>query len=327
MPDTPTTLADVFVPEIFNSYAIEASTKFNAFFQSGIVADVPDLNFGQRGGLKINMPYWKQPDEDAQLLDEEDDLVIKKIEAGKDEAVQHARALVFGATDLSGAFAGSDPMAVIGNMAAQNWSNVMTRQLLASLKGALGALAAEVSPINYLDISDLSGGAAVIDGHSFVDACQTLGDAKVKIVGVGMHSAVESDLLKNDLIETIRDSEGKEVMKVFQGRRVFVDDQIEPVSGDIYTTVLFGQGSIGYGEGAPKRPSAIDRNELKSGGEEFLVSRRHYVLHPRGIKWNPQSGVPAKTTPSDAELANPANWQRCYEPKNIRLVLFRHKIS
>lgn len=325
MVDTPTRLADVIVPEIFNPYVIEKTTRLNAFFDSGIVTTQPDLNFGQKGGLLISMPFWKQPNESAQLLDDRDDLEIKKIPTGQDQAVQHARALVYGVTDLAAALSGSDPMRNIGDMIAQNWSNVFTSQLLATLRGALGALALE--DINYLDISDLSGAAAYMDGSSFVDAAQVLGDAKMKIVGVAMHSAVEASLLKGELLETIVDSEGKEQMKLFQGKRVIVDDDLTPVSGDVYTTILFGQGAIGYGEGAPKKPTAVDRDELKNGGEEFMVSRRHYVLHPRGIKWDPESGVPQKTTPSDGELEMTANWARVYDAKNIRMILFRHKIG
>ncbi len=326
MVDTPTALADVIVPEIFNPYFVEASTELNAFWQSGVVRPVPELNFGSRGGTEIQMPYWKQIDEDAQLLDDTADLSVKKVQTGQDKAVQHARALVFGGTDLAAALAGSDPMVAIAGMVAQNWSNVMTTQLINTLKGAMGALGDESPTVNLLDISALSGTAAHIDGASFVDACQQLGDAKTAIVAVAMHSAVEAHLLKNDLIEFVRDSEGKEVMRTFQGKRVIVDDALTATSS-VYTTWLFGDGAIGYGEGNPKVPSEVQREALKNGGEDILVTRRHFVLHPRGVKWDPASGVPAAPTPSDAELADIGNWTRCYEPKNIRLVQFKHKVA
>lgn len=88
-----------------------------------------------------------------------------------------------------------------------------------------------------------------------------------------------------------------------------------------------GAGAIGYAEGTPKVPSEIEREALKNGGEEYLVTRRHFVLHPRGVKWDPVSGVPAKDTPSNAELAAKANWTRVYESKNIRIVRLVHKVA
>lgn len=326
MTDTPTSLADVIVPEIFNPYFRELSTRVNAFFTSGIIAPVPDLNFGARGGVQIQMPFWKALGERAQLLDDTQDLEIKKIDVEQDVAVQHARALVYGGTDLAAALAGDDPMDAVAAGIAENWSMEFNMQLIATLKGAMGALLAESPDVNSLDISGLSGSAAYIDAASFIDASQTLGDARARVSGVLMHSAVNSWLAKNDLIEYIPDSEGNLSIPTFMGKRVIEDDANEPANG-VYNTYLFGPGAIGWGEGDPKVPTETGREPLLGGGQEYLVTRRHYVLHPRGIKWDPGSGVPASVTPSDTELANAANWTRVYEPKNIRIVLFKHAIG
>lgn len=322
MADDPVKVSDVIVPEIFNPYVREQSTLVNAFFQSGIVSPVDDLNFGSRGGLSIEMPFWKNLGERAQLLDDDYDLEIKKIQTGQDTAVQHARALVYGATDLSAALAGDDPMQAIGDGIAQNWSTEFNHVLLASLRGAMTNVTD-----NTHDISALSGAAAYMDGAGFIDATQKLGDHKANIQGIAMHSAVESSLAKNDLIETVRDSDGNILMRTFMDKRVIVDDILTSQSGGIYDTFLFGPGAIGWGEGAPKVPSETGRAPLTNGGQEYLVSRRHFVLHPRGIRWTPVSGVPAKKTPSDAELGNAANWTQVYDQKNIRIVRFRHKIA
>lgn len=326
MADTPTALADVIVPEIFNPYFREAATRANAFFASGVVAPVPDLNLAGRGGSHVQMPFWQALGERAQLLDDEDDLEIRKVNAAQDNAVLHARALVYGGTDLAAALAGDDPMEAVAAGVAENWSFELNMQLIATLKGAMGALAAESPGKNTLDISGLSGGAAVIDGHSFIDAAQTMGDAKSRVVAVGMHSAVNATLAKAGLIETIRDVDGQVMYETFMGKRVIQDDAFEPNTG-VYDTYLFGPGAVGFGEGAPKTPTETGREALKGGGQEYLVTRRHYVLHPRGIAWAPGNGVPAKPTPSDAELANPANWSRKYQPKNIRIVRLRHRIA
>lgn len=324
--DTPTAVADIIVPEIFNPYYRELSTKSNAFWASGLVQNVDGLNFGENGGALIQMPYFKALSERAQLLDDTTDLAIKKIATGQDVAVQHARAIVYGSTDLAKALAGADPMAAIGAGIAGNWSMEFNLQLIATLKGATAALLAESPDVNSLDISGLSGSLAYIDGDSFVDAGQTLGDAKFKISAVGMHSATEAWLRKNDMIDDIPDSEGKSTLPFFQGKRVIVDDDF-PVNAGVYDTFLFGEGAVGFGEGSPKVPTEDGREPLLGGGQSYIVTRRHYVLHPRGIKWDPASGVPALLTPSDTELEDGGNWARVWDPKNVRIILLRHKIG
>jgi len=54
------------------------------------------------------------------------------------------------------------------------------------------------------------------------------------------------------------------------------------------------------------------------------VNRRRFVLHPRGVKW---VGSPAGSSATNAELATGTNWVRVYEPKNVRIVAFKHKLG
>jgi len=55
----------------------------------------------------------------------------------------------------------------------------------------------------------------------------------------------------------------------------------------------------------------------------YFSSRLH--LHPRGVAF--QNAVVVGSTPSNAELANPQNWKRVYEPKNVRIVQFKHRVA
>lgn len=320
-----TVLADVIVPEIYRPYVVEKTAQLSAFWQSGIVQSVPELNVGE-GGSEVNMPFWQDLQGNDQIISTTTNLTVGAIEAGKDVAVVNARALVYGAKDLAGALAGSDPLEAIGDLMADKWQRSFQAMLIAILNGAMGALAAESPIVNTLDISALSGDAGVIDADSFIDAGGSLGDAEGKLTSMAVHSATLRRLRKLDLIDFIMDSEMKPTIPVYGGKRVIVDDGM-PVSNGVYTTYLFGTGAIGYGEGNPKVPVETERNALIGGGEEYLVERRHVVLHPRGVKWNPISGVPALDTPSNVELANPANWVRVWEPKNIRIVRFKHRNS
>ena len=70
-------------------------------------------------------------------------------------------------------------------------------------------------------------------------------------------------------------------------------------------------------------PTETARDALS--GDDILVNRRHFILHPRGVAFrgNQVSGP----TPSNDELADYRNWERVYESKNVRIVQFKHKLT
>ena len=98
------------------------------------------------------------------------------------------------------------------------------------------------------------------------------------------------------------------------------------VAADIYTTYLFARGVIGRGEGTPVDfvNSETDRDSL--AGEDLLITRRAFVLHPFGIKWI-GSAKQHGSTPTNAELADGQNWKRVYESKNIGIVAIKHQVA
>ena len=96
------------------------------------------------------------------------------------------------------------------------------------------------------------------------------------------------------------------------------------VATKVYTTYLFAKGSIGRGEGTPVSLTSTETDRDSLAGEDILVNRRAFVIHPMGIKW---VGNPSGVTPSNSELATGTNWVRVYESKNIGLVALKHKIA
>jgi len=169
----------------------------------------------------------------------------------------------------------------------------------------------------------------VISAKTAVDAIYKLGDNADKLTGFAMHSATVAKLTKDDLIETIPPSEGKPAVRMFLGKPVIVDDSL-PVNTDtgVYTTYIFGAGAFGWGEGGAPVPVETARDAL--AGDDILVHRRHFILHPRGVAFKNADLSDGKggtnATPSNGNLADPQNWERVYEPKNVRIVQFRHKL-
>lgn len=312
-----TKISDVIVPEVFNPYVVQRTMELSALYNSGIVANNPELDrLATSGGSTINMPYWEDLNGDDEVLSDSGALTPDKITAGQDIAVLLMRGKAWSANDLAKALSGDDPMAAIGDLVAEYWSRRMQTTLINLLTGAF---AASNMSNKVKDISAATGDAAKINGETFLDALQLMGDAKDKLTGVIMHSATETQLRKNNLIQTELDSNNKPI-SYFMEKRVIVDDSC-PVTSEAYTTYLFGQGAIGLGNGAAPVPTETDRDSL--AGDDILINRKHYILHPRGVKW---IGTATGSSPTNAELATGTNWSRVYEDKAIRMVKFVHKL-
>lgn len=314
----PTKIADVIVPEVFNPYVVQKTMELSTLYQSGIISHNAELDaLASGGGKTINMPYWEDLNGDDEVLSGNEALTPQKITVGQDVAVLLMRGKAWSANDLAKALSGSDPMKAIGDLTASYWTRMMQKTLISLLNGAFSA---NDMANKILDISAKSGGAEKIEGVSFIDALQLMGDAKELLTATVMHSATEAQLRKNNLIETIPDSQGKPV-KYFQEKRVIIDDGCPVSGGDKFTTYLFGKGAIGLGNGNPPVPTETDRDSL--AGDDILINLKHYILHPRGIKWK---GTVEGASPSNTELSTGTNWERVYEPKAIRIVKFVHKL-
>lgn len=314
-----TKIADVIVPEVFNPYVVNRTMERSALYQAGIIATVPGLDIlGTKGGTQIVMPFWNDLTGAEEILSDSSPLGVDKITAGTDAAVLNARGKAWGTNDLAKALSGDDPMAQIGDLVADFWGRRMQVLLLKILEGifASGELNANIS-----DISGAAGADAVISGDAMVDASFALGDARAGLTAVAFHSASVKVLVKQGLIDYVPDAQGELTIPTYMGKRVIEDDTM-PTSGGVYTGYLFGQGAIGYGDGNPPVPTETDRDSLQ--GEDILINRKHFVFHPRGMKW---VGTAAGVSPTNVEFATGANWDRVYDPKNIRVVQFKHRVA
>ena len=309
-----TTVADVIVPEVFNPYVVEKTTELSALYQSGIVASSDELNsLALSGGRLINMPFWNDLDGDDEVLSDINALDVERITSGQDIAVLLMRGKAWSVNDLAKALSGDDPMQVIGQLVAGYWARRMQAAILSILEGVFAAPSMAPNVYN----TDVR-----IDSDNMILASQCLGDAKSKLTGYLMHSAVEADLARQDLIDFAKDSTGSIEIPTYFGKPVIVDDGC-PVANGVYTTYIFGQGAIGYGEGAAPVPTETTRDALS--GDDILINRRHFILHPRGVRWLDQAV--ADRSPTNAELANPVNWLRVYDAKNVRMVKYTHRIA
>lgn len=319
------TLSSVIVPELFDDYVLKQTKEKSAIFQSGIVEsnEAFDALASQKAPV-VNMPFFEDLSGDSEAVVEGADLTAATLASKNDVAAIFRRAKMWKASDLDAALAGTDPMAQIGNRVAAFWARDLQHELIQILNGAFGA----TNMTNHvLDISTGTDAAAYFSASAFIDAEQLLGDAKTDLTAVVMHSATEAYLKKQNLIETVQPSSDV-AFGLYQGKRVIVDDGC-PVTAGVYTTYLFGDGAIAYGNGTPAGfvATEVDRDKKKGSGVDYLINRRTSILHPRGIAFTSKNVANTEGGPTRAEFAKAANWNRVYEDKAIRIVAFKHKLG
>lgn len=342
MSDAKTQVADVFVPEMWAQWFIERSVKTNKFSASGIAVRSGEMDALAAGpGKTVDMPFWQDISGDRQIISDTNAFEKRKIASAADQARIHNDGNAWSTTLLARLLSSEEGMDAIVNLIGDYWAREDEAMLVASLKGVLLSLDAESGDPNLAKLAAESTGATaattILSGDTFIDAKQKLGDRKDLLTAICMHSAVEADLLKQDLITFIPDSDGKPSLPTFQGLRVITDDEMPKragtSSGFVYTTVLFGAGAIALGSAALNTPveggfgtDAVERTRVPLNHDAVLINRRRMIKHPRGIKWL-EASVTAAGGPTNTELALAANWDLVYDQKNVRMVFITHNLS
>ncbi|WP_028257335.1 major capsid protein [Veillonella montpellierensis] len=320
-----TTLQDIINPTpFFTDYVVNRTEELSSIFQSGILTR--DSQFDQLASEPAqvhNMPFFNDLTGDSEDIIEGQDLTADKITSNQDTSTTIRRAKMWSSTDLAAQLSGTDPMKAIGDLTAGFWARDHQKELLNILDGVFSSASMTG---HVLNITDGVGKAANFSGEAFIDAMQLMGDARNSLTAVVMHSATRSYLDKLNLIQTIRQSDAVS-FDTYMGRRVIVDDGC-PVDTDKYTTYLFGEGAIAYGVGNPVglKQAAVDRDEKKGSGIDYLIMRKAFILHPRGVAWQNKTRAHVESVSRD-ELKDSKNWKRVYDPKKIRIVKFVHKLG
>ena len=319
--------------DVINAASMPAFTRFftNAyhdnsnFLKSGIAASDPLIqarcNEAGTGGKTVNMPFWGDLTGDEQVLSDTGNITVNKITAGQDVAVITRRAQAFGITDLAVDLAGDDPMGWIASRLGAYWARRDEAKLLSTLKGIFTATTGAGKDL-ILDAS-----SSTLGKDTLLWAAQVLGDAKMNLVGMAMHSAAETFLSSLDAGSTgYKPSTQPGVLPSYNGRALVMDDNLaynaDTGVAEIY---LFGRGAVALCDCKSKTPFETERNALTNGGEEYIVSRHANIAHVRGFKWTAASC--AGVTPTNAELETVGNWSKVYDAKDIRVVKLITKLA
>lgn len=327
-----TRVSEIIEPTIFVAYIKEQTILKSALVKSGIIDADPRFDeLAERGGLTINMPFFKDLTGAEEVLGSgtggtDSSLTPSNITSGTDIAALFQRGKAWGSEDLAADIAGKngDPMMAIADRVVDYWIAREQAHLITILQGLfLDNVANDSSDLTY-SIVCAAGVAATasnfIGTAPVIRAKGKLGDSQSKVTAIAMHSTPYDRLQIANLIDTEPKNTQDVGWGAYLGMTVIVDDTLPSSASGTrtnYTSYLFGQGAIARGEGSVKVPVETDRDAL--AGVDYLMHRKSYILHPRGIKY--AGGVVLSgITPSNTECANASSWDRVYEKKNIRIV-------
>lgn len=319
-----TQLSDIIAPENFTTYLLDTTATQSRLLASGLLVKNAQIgNYLRAGSTSFNVPYWKDIANgvEADIISDDPDQhsTPKKISTYKQVVRKSYLHNSWSSMGLSAEIAGADPLKAIQDRVTTYWDNQLQQRVIASLRGIVAHNKANGADMIH-DISSLTKGNK-FSSEAVIDTAGTMGDAFNSIVAIAMHSKVYFDALKNDLIETLTDSQGKP-FQTFRGLLVIVDDGLTP-DNDNYLTVLLGGGAFAYGVSEPMHTSATAVDVINSAGMGVLHSRLNMAVHPLGFSW--VEGDLLGDSPSLAELAKEEHWQRMTERKNIPMAFLISK--
>lgn len=228
MANTPTKIADVIQPELFAQYVIDRTTEKSNIMYAGAIENNPTLNqLITGGGTIFHMPKWNDLSGNSEVLTDQSSLGVDKITSYQELATMMIRGKAWGANELAGALAGDDPMKAIASLVADWWVRDEKHTLMSILNGIF---ASDSMSDLVLDIHSEAGDASKISGTAVLDAKQLMGDASDLLTMVYMHSAVFTELQKQNMIQFIPVAESHIQIPTYLGYRVVMDDSAPRVA-------------------------------------------------------------------------------------------------
>jgi hypothetical protein len=306
--------------------------ELTAFLASGVVARNALLNAHAQGPSTTGtMPYWLDLDssiEQNYSNDDPADLASPQKIAMSSLAYRTSYLNQgWSSMDLTAELLDTNPLAAIKRRTSVYWLRRLQKRIIAIARGILAKNIATNSSDMVIDISTQDGvnatGANKFNSDALINAAYTMGDAAGGFVAIGVHSHVKAQMVKNDDIEFVKDSNGSLIMERYKGLAVITDDSMPVIAGTTsgfrYVSVLFAPGVIGLGLGTPETPNEVERVAAagNGGGMETFWERKTWLLHPIGHSWI--EGTLVEKSPTDADLALSAHWVRAtgYTRKHI----------
>ena len=213
----------------------------------------------------------------------------------------------------------------VAEQLSEYWEDVDQETLITILNGIF-AMTTGAANIEFVQkhTFDISANAEPLITPTTLNSAiqQACGDKKNLFSIAMLHSEIATRLENLNLMERLKytDSQGIQrelTLATWNGRLVLIDDYMpsieipesSPGAGDGYTkyvTYVLGVGAFDYENIGAETPFEMNRDPKTNGGQDTLYSRQRKVFAPYGISFT--KAAMASNSPTDAELANPANW-------------------
>lgn len=309
-----------FNAEAFTKYMEQMPrTKTWAFMKSGIVrndATIISAFSSQSGAYSQRMPIYGDAEADEANYDGNTPMGEPGYQDSYSRAViAYGRQFALAEKDFSyDLIPGADFGAVLRQHIGINRDNKFEKRLL-DITNALFSFADDSSAegnfakTHTTDLSALEGEAAVIGDTTLNDAIQKASrEFKSDYTAIAVHSQVATNLENKKLVQYAKGVDANGVIKdlsipMWNGKMLIIDDSL-PVSGDKYTSYIFGMGAFSYAELPVTTPYEPVRDPDLAIDKMYVRYRE--VLAPKGFSFE---GTPTSLSPTDAELANKDNWK------------------
>lgn len=329
----------------FFNYLREEIFLRSAMIRSGIIQRSPQLE--STTGVLIEAPFHSPIDPVEEIVDSGNTwgtsgagyLTPQSQEASTQYATITHRGWAYAVDELTEMITGEDVMAALADYMLPAIDKLRVAKLIAHLEGLLGA-AGPLNATHNLDVTANEVPGALTEDNwmtarNVIKARYLLGERQSNLVAAIIHSSVAAHLEEIGMltfepagaiaagagVQFGRGGVGVGPRMAYMpmaGVNVVVDDQcpvIEPVDvGDAlkYVCYLFAPGVVREGYQRPLR-SRTGENILSE--QRVMTVRYDHVQHVVGTTW---TGNP---NPSNALLANPANWDLAFaEPRLIPVV-------
>jgi len=331
-----TRLSDIIDVTIFRDLPQIEGPEKTRFFESGIITRNGLLDeLANAPGKSIELPYWNDLDGSTEVNYSSDDpassATPQKVTQGEQTARKAFVNQGWQAADLASELAmGGTAMEAVRARTDRYFARQWQRRLIAAVAGVTADNIANDSGDMVIDVASESiasqGAGTLFNRDAFTEALYTAGDSAEIFTTIAVHSVVMAQMVKDDDIDFIPDSDGMATVPTYMGKRVIVDDGLTVTAGTTdgfkYDSVLFGPGAFGYGVGSPITPVAIDRKEEQGdgGGIETLWVRNTWLLHPFGFE---QTGTPTGNSFTQEELRAATSWSRVLARKLVPMAILR----
>lgn len=313
-----------FNPQAFGAYVERVpNTKKNELVRSKALvgnAQIRSTFSSQTTTAYARIPYFGGLTKGTQNYDGATDITSQGSTTFERGVVVVGRADAWTELDFSEDITGGvDFMDNVAAQVAEYWTEVDQDTILAILSGIFSMTG--TGNLKFVDnhTYDISTSDTdnVVGPTTLNSALQkAAGDNKAVFTLALMHSTVATNLENLKVLKflTQTDAQGIErqlTIASWNGRAVLIDDSMPATASEdgtytAYTTYVLGVGAFDYENIGAKVPEEMHRDPATNGGQDTLYSRRRKVFAPKGISYEKTSQ--ASLSPTDAELANGANW-------------------